>query len=410
MVVTQKDSQLSVIDLRDRSADRPFLIVHSSDEMYGADRMLLEFVAALPARVQARVQVWLPSDVEHGGSSLCTELEKRGIAFRHLDLPILRRRYLTVRGLAGVAQRWRNVRREVEALDPEQLLLATSAVLPLVVGMRRRSRTKVILHLQEIWGEREGRVLGQMARRVDQIIAISKAARASLPEKLQERADVVPNGTLDPGLVTPVSERSGELVFLIASRWNSWKGHEVLLQAWEQAGGPGRLMILGGPPSLGQAVDVRGMVAASSVRDTITIVGEVADTGAQIDQADVVIVPSTSPEPFGLVTIEAFAHGRPVIATAAGGSAEIVSEGTGWLVPPGDVQALAEILHGLDRWAVNRSGVRARERFEDRYSIGAFGAGLRAALGLAGQELVADLTDHPVAAIDAPESTAPVAP
>lgn len=407
MVVTRQAQQLSVIDLRANPSERPFLIVHSSDEMYGADRMLLEFVAALPAHVQARVQVWLPTDFEHNGSSLCTELDKRGIAFRHLDLPILRRRYLNARGLAGVAQRWAQVRREVAELDPEHLLLATSAVLPLVVGLRRRSRTKVLLHLQEIWGGREGRVLGVMAGRVDQIIAISQAARDSLPERLQGRAVVVPNGTVDPGVVAPVSERSGELVFLIASRWNSWKGHEVLLQAWEQAGGPGRLLILGGPPSLGKAVDVRGMVAASSVRDTITIVGEVPDTGAQIDQADVVIVPSTSPEPFGLVSIEAFAHGRPVIATAAGGSAEIVSEGTGWLVPPGDAQALAEILHGLDRWVVNRSGVRARERFEDRYSITAFGAGLRAALGMAQADVVADLTDQPVGE---PGITAPVAP
>lgn len=62
-------------------------------------------------------------------------------------------------------------------------------------------------------------------------------------------------------------------------------------------------------------------------------------------------------EPFGLVYVEAMKHGRPVVATTVGDIPDIVAHGhTGLLVPPGDVDALAEALHD-----VLSAPVRARE-------------------------------------------------
>ena len=59
--------------------------------------------------------------------------------------------------------------------------------------------------------------------------------------------------------------------------------------------------------------------------------------------ADVVVSASNDPEGFGRVIIEAQAMGRPVVATAHGGSCETIEPGiTGWLVPPRDPEALAK--------------------------------------------------------------------
>ena len=61
--------------------------------------------------------------------------------------------------------------------------------------------------------------------------------------------------------------------------------------------------------------------------------------------ADLVISPSLRPEAFGRVPAEAQAMGRPVIAFAHGGALETVRDGeTGWLVPPGDIGALADAI------------------------------------------------------------------
>jgi glycosyltransferase involved in cell wall biosynthesis len=62
------------------------------------------------------------------------------------------------------------------------------------------------------------------------------------------------------------------------------------------------------------------------------------------------LLPSIGPETFGIVLLEAMAAGRPVIASRIGGPAEVVLDGeTGYLVPPGDAEALqTAIQHLLD--------------------------------------------------------------
>ncbi len=61
--------------------------------------------------------------------------------------------------------------------------------------------------------------------------------------------------------------------------------------------------------------------------------------------SDAVVSASTDPEAFGRVMIEAQALGRPVIASDHGGAREtVLPEKTGWLVPPGDADALAAAL------------------------------------------------------------------
>jgi glycosyltransferase involved in cell wall biosynthesis len=62
----------------------------------------------------------------------------------------------------------------------------------------------------------------------------------------------------------------------------------------------------------------------------------------------IAFAPSTWPEPFGMVVIEAMAAGRPVIASRIAGLADIVVDGkTGFLVPPGDVSALHHAIEQL---------------------------------------------------------------
>jgi glycosyltransferase involved in cell wall biosynthesis len=162
--------------------------------------------------------------------------------------------------------------------------------------------------------------------------------------------------------------RTGALTFAVGSRWNGWKGHRTLLAAWDRLD-TGRLIVLGGPPPSGDAVDVPALVRALRRPDSVVVVGEVDDISPYITQADVVVMPSDRPEPFGLVAIEAFARGRPVIASAAGGLLDIISDGIdGWLFPPQDVEALAGIMSRLVRSTVVEAGRAARTTYERRYT------------------------------------------
>jgi glycosyltransferase involved in cell wall biosynthesis len=92
---------------------------------------------------------------------------------------------------------------------------------------------------------------------------------------------------------------------------------------------------------------------------------------AEMRAAKALVVPSIWNEMFGLVTVEAFANGLPVIASRIGALANIVRDGeTGLLFEPGDSGELAAKL----KWASQhpqemlRMGKRARAEYEARYT------------------------------------------
>jgi glycosyltransferase involved in cell wall biosynthesis len=59
--------------------------------------------------------------------------------------------------------------------------------------------------------------------------------------------------------------------------------------------------------------------------------------------ATAIVVPSLVDEAFGMVAVEGFAFGKPVIGSNVGALPELIHEGsTGWLVQPGDVNSLAQ--------------------------------------------------------------------
>lgn len=374
---------------------RGVVVVHSSDEMYGSDRMLLEVVDALLA-TGTPVEVWLPTDLDtglhdvglartglhdvglaHTGRTLCGELQRRrSVVVRHLDLPILRRALLRPRGLVRLIRSGARLQREIRRSRPLVVHCATSACLLAAPAARLTGVPVVSLHVQEIWTGVEARVLRALARCTTFQITISRAVDDAA--RLRS-STVVENCRPDPddvevGPGSGIADRSGPLHFVIASRWNRWKGHRTLLEAWSRAGCPGRLTVLGGAPPSGDAVDVPQLVPellggrTSGGAQTVHVVGEVDDIGAHLAAADVLVLPSDQPEPFGLVMIEAFAHGRPVIASRAGGPLEVITDGSdGWTFPPGDTGALAALLGTLDRATVAAAGRRARTTFEQRF-------------------------------------------
>ena len=92
---------------------------------------------------------------------------------------------------------------------------------------------------------------------------------------------------------------------------------------------------------------------------------------ACLRQAAYLVVPSTGVESFGLVAIEAFAAGTPVIASANGGLQEIVVHGkTGFLVEPGNSEALARAIAFADDHPdeMKIMGQAARQVYLSRYT------------------------------------------
>lgn len=176
-----------------------------------------------------------------------------------------------------------------------------------------------------------------------------------------------------------------ERVVLLAARLSPRKGHKVLITAARQlmeAGVRETKFILAGDAQ-GRSAYVKEIDAAIKKADLSGIVcrtGHCADMPAALVASALAVVPSTGPEAFGRVAVEALAMGTPVVVSDEGGLAEIVETPpevepalrTGWRVPVGDATALAtaigEIL-ALGATARDQLSRAARAHALRHYSI-----------------------------------------
>jgi len=196
----------------------------------------------------------------------------------------------------------------------------------------------------------------------------------------RERTAVLPNA-LDPFLdsQSPATGTQGPPLVLAISRLSvadDYKGIGHLIEAMPAVRAEipeARLRIVGrgdGRPAL-QALAVR-----LSVSESVEFAGYVSDSDlpGEFARCRLFALPSQK-EGFGLVYLEAMAHGRPCLGARSGGTPEVISPETGLLVEFGDVPALARAMVDAMRrdWKPEAMLERARKfsylRFKERLSV-----------------------------------------
>jgi glycosyltransferase involved in cell wall biosynthesis len=152
-----------------------------------------------------------------------------------------------------------------------------------------------------------------------------------------------------------------------------WKGQHVFLEAFARAfGGGNEVAVVVGDAMFGEAEvaygrGLREMTQTLGIADRVEFAGFRRDVWAELARMDVFVHASVSPEPFGQVIVEAMLAGVPVIASAAGGPAEILTNGVdGLLYPPGDVDALVEALQQVRASVLVRNDLITNARVRAR--------------------------------------------
>jgi phosphatidylinositol alpha-mannosyltransferase len=280
-----------------------------------------------------------------------------------------------VSNLAPTPSAVSTLRRELRAFAPDVVHLhepiapvigwdaLTSADAPLVGTFHCYSESRPAHFVAALIGAR--RKLNRLHLR----LAVSEAAAWTGRRFYGGHYRVVPNGVTLPASGAPAARRRGPgepLRIVFVGQTVERKGLPVLLRAFEALRGqvPAELTIVGATqqeiaPLL---VDATGVTALGRVED--------AAREAALHDADLLCAPSLGGESFGMVLTEAFAAGRPVVASDIAGYRDVVTDGAdGLLVPRGDATRLAETLRdlALDPGRTTRLGAEAA-RSAERYA------------------------------------------
>jgi glycosyltransferase involved in cell wall biosynthesis len=138
----------------------------------------------------------------------------------------------------------------------------------------------------------------------------------------------------------------------MSGRLAPWKGQDVFIRAFAAAfpDGSEEAWVVGGS-LFGEQDYERSLVElvkSLGMGERVHLLGFRDDALQLVADSDVAVHASITPEPFGLVVIEAMALGTPVVASDAGGPSETITHGVdGILVPAGDISALAKALQLL---------------------------------------------------------------
>lgn len=364
---------------------------HPGAALYGADKILILLVEGV-AKAGDKAYVYLPYE-----GPLSEKLRViPNVTVKTGPLPVLGRHYLSPMGLVRYA--WdlqRSVRwlaRELPQVQPDLIHSNTLYLLPAAIAARLH-RIPHLWHVHEIVARSRwmGTLLSWVAARLStRVIAVSDAVRRQLVRDyppLGPKITVIRNG-IDPGSHHPeVDARAfrtelglgpDDVLVGMLGRIHPMKGQEVFLEAIRRLPRRKNLVfamvggVFAGDEAMLEGLQERVRSAGLDHVHILDFRPNVAEIHAAFD---VFVLPSALPDSFPTVVLEAMATGRPIVATNHGGAAEMVVEGeTGFLVDPGDADALASrIMRLIDDPDLRcRMGMAGRSRLLAQFSLGRF--------------------------------------
>lgn len=359
------------------------LFVHQSADLYGSDKVLLDIAGGI------RPYGFTPIVLLPTNGPLLERLQAAGIETHIVNVAKLSRAAFSPAGLLRLPLEIATAIRCIDKIVAGRSIDVVHSNTLAVLGGAFWARWRRVPH---IWHVHELIVAPKIARagfpRLVAWLADKVMCNSRLTEKwmldtqpsLRERTVMVWNGVeRGPSAIgQKVEAQQGAIKVALVGRINRWKGQPLLVDAatrlWDRGVRNLGYVMVGSPPE-GQEnflVSLRRLLAASPACDAIELKDFTDNVWSIWDACDIAVVPSTEPEPFGLVAIEAMAAGKPVIAAAHGGLLDIVADGeTGILIPPNDADSLADAIEILaaDPELRQRYGEAGRKRQEKLFSL-----------------------------------------
>lgn len=351
------------------------LFLHSSAELYGSDRSLLNLIHGLD-KSQRKIFVFLPND----GPLREKLAAEENVQVFIRQFAVLRRKYLSFSGLVqylgllvqSVFSLWKFIRQNrIDTVYTNTAVIFPGAIAAKLSGVRS------IWHIREIISSRvENMIVSKFVNLFsDVIIANSKATGTAIhgnPSKMH----IIYNAVTGSPKEDRIYERT-PVVIGMAGRINHWKGQDLFVEMADivHKEFPQVKFLIAGDAYPGDeqiADDLSNKIQRLNLQNNVILLGRVSDMSSFYDGIDVFVLPSIQPEPFGLVVIEAMNSALPVIATNHGGPTEIIDNmQNGFLV---DFQGPEEMATTCMKLISNpelrkKTGIAAVQKKEKCFSI-----------------------------------------
>jgi len=333
------------------AAARPLTILQVAPRTQGGiGRHVMGLVTGLP-RGRFRLVVAGPAE-----DSILEEAHRAGVPVAALEVPA------GGGPLATLCAAWQLAR--IAAREKADLIHTHSFSAGVVGALAKRLRPGPALvctvhhYAPESAGWKRRWTTGLMASRAARIITVSDALRSEFANSPAASAKLltIPNGVDLSALVNEDRGKSslielgvsaGEQVVGMVARLAPQKGIEEFVRAAAlilKSRPDTRFVLIGEGPLRGRAEELRQQLG---VRDRLLLAGSRPDARELIAGLDLLVVPSHS-EGSSLISMEAMALGKAVVASRVGGIPEVVEDGvTGVLVEAGDAEGLARAIAEL---------------------------------------------------------------
>jgi glycosyltransferase involved in cell wall biosynthesis len=214
-----------------------------------------------------------------------------------------------------------------------------------------------------------------LAQRIDHYICPSEIiANLAICSGIKEEKISVISNFCEENILKSYTNENHQKYLLCIARFTRNKGVDVLIQAMKLVSPEIKLHIVGSGP---EEERLKALVSKLELKN-IEFTGHLESDKLikQYQNALAVVVPSITMESFGLTVVEAFAAGKPVIATNIGALPELVKDNvTGLCVAPSSPEQLANAISELSEnpKKAHRMGLNAREAAQKYYSPQIYG-------------------------------------
>lgn len=371
---------------------KTILYIHQSAELYGSDKALHYLVEQINKSPEFNTIVVLPSD-----GPLKNVLESSNV--KVVVYPVLKvsRSFFRIKNIISFPfDIYKTTKGLKQLLGHQKIDIVHSNTLAVLLGAfySKRYKIKHVWHVHEIIKKPKIVKVAYpiiVNRYSHKVVFNSVASKEFLCKKNQnlvnksivnlngmDRNDkVVSDSTREIIRSELFNAKPNEIVLALVGRISKWKGQRLLLEAFANLSKRHKnvkLVFIGSTPPNQDYLktELQSQINKLKLKNSCKIVPFQNNIWNIWDSVDIAIVPSTEPEPFGLVALEAMLAKKPVIGANHGGLKEIISDNeTGYLFKPNNCDDLSSKIEKLitNKNDIIKFGIKGQAKALKEFSL-----------------------------------------